>query len=345
MISVIIPVYNCENTILGTLDSITKYTDTAYEIIAIDDGSTDQSGKLLDQYASHCEKLKVIHQENQGNSLTRDTGIQASSGEYIVFVDGDDLLVEHALDTIQENLEDTDLLIFGFRTEYMDEGYSLVRYFPNRTYSDAKEAASILLSEGGFNLLWNKVYRASYIKGHHDFPVMKTTGQDFIFNCHVFPRMKKVKSIDAVLYRYCKRAIETMVTRYVKDGWENLSRKEEALRNMFEAFGQGKEKAYCDYMIREYEVYLINLFSPECPLRKEEKINQVQTHLMNASVQETIQKATPLGSYAKLFQKEVLKKNAKALVNKYTLLCGFRDRFGGIYRRLRRFLNQHNAML
>ena len=90
MISVIVPAYNVESTIIRTLDSILAQTYLSIEVIVVDDGSTDKTGKIIDAYSSQHEQVVVIHTQNQGVTVARLTGVARASGEWIGFVDGDD---------------------------------------------------------------------------------------------------------------------------------------------------------------------------------------------------------------------------------------------------------------
>ena len=89
-VSIIVPVYNSEKYLQTLINSLIAQTLKEIEIIVIDDGSTDSSGKILDDYQSELEKIKVIHKQNAGVSAARNTGLEVASGEYIGFVDSDD---------------------------------------------------------------------------------------------------------------------------------------------------------------------------------------------------------------------------------------------------------------
>lgn len=91
-ISVIVPVYNSERYIKRCVDSILAQTFQDFELILLDDGSTDQSGRLCDDYAEQDSRIRVIHQKNQGQASTRNTGIRLSSAKWIAFVDADDMI-------------------------------------------------------------------------------------------------------------------------------------------------------------------------------------------------------------------------------------------------------------
>ena len=92
MISVIIPVYNVEKYISQCLDSVCNQTNRDLEIILVDDGSTDASGKICDEYACHDKRIHVIHQKNSGAAAAKNAGLRVASGEYLSFVDSDDFL-------------------------------------------------------------------------------------------------------------------------------------------------------------------------------------------------------------------------------------------------------------
>ena len=343
-LSVIIPVYNAASTIRSCLDSILSGA-CDLEVIAVDDGSSDESGTILDQIAEADARVKVIHQENKGNSLSRDTAIQASSGDYIVFADADDRLEPGALDQLQKKVSESrpDILVYGFYTDFLAEHYSLKTQYPDRVFEHSSEAAEFFLENGGFYLLWNKIYRAELIRGFHDFPVMKTNGQDFIFNCSVFPRAQKVESSPDIYYHYEKRLQETMVTRYLKDGYGNLKRKQDALDQMLAAYGISADQVYADVMLKEYQVYVLNFFVKECTLSRHQKTEEVEKVIYQPAALELIRKASAPDPYSRLFQRLALKGSASHMVSCYGLLCGFRDSFGPFYRAIRRKIYSGNA--
>lgn len=100
LISVIIPVYNVEKYLRECIESVLKQTYTNYEIILVDDGSTDSSGRICDEYS---DKATVIHQKNGGLSAARNAGFDASNGEYVYFLDSDDYIVPHTLEALYLN--------------------------------------------------------------------------------------------------------------------------------------------------------------------------------------------------------------------------------------------------
>ena len=92
-ISIIVPVYNVSSFLSKCIESICGQEYPFLEIILVDDGSTDESGKICDSYAEKDTRIKVIHKQNQGVSLARNTGLDVTTGQWICFVDGDDYIM------------------------------------------------------------------------------------------------------------------------------------------------------------------------------------------------------------------------------------------------------------
>ena len=92
LVSIIVPVYKVENVLHYCIDSILNQTYNNFELILIDDGSPDSSGKICNEYAKRDLRIKVFHKENEGVSVARNTGIELAKGKYICFVDSDDYI-------------------------------------------------------------------------------------------------------------------------------------------------------------------------------------------------------------------------------------------------------------
>ena len=117
-ISVIIPVYNAERYLSACLDSVIEQSYKNLDIILIDDGSTDNSGKICDEYSIKDKRIKVIHKKNEGVSVARNTGLDVATGKWISFVDSDDIIETDLYQNIISELEknNPDLFIFNFYT-------------------------------------------------------------------------------------------------------------------------------------------------------------------------------------------------------------------------------------
>ena len=120
--SIIIPVYNVERYLSQCLDSVLNQSyDGEYEVICVDDGSTDGSPAILEEYAGKNDKIKIIRQENRGLGGARNTGLRAARGRYVWFVDSDDWIEQEALATLAKSIGDEDIVCFNGR-RYFEDG-------------------------------------------------------------------------------------------------------------------------------------------------------------------------------------------------------------------------------
>lgn len=135
LISIIIPVYNTERYIKQCLDSITKQTEKDFECILVDDGSTDESSTILDKYSKKDDRFIVFHKANGGVSSARNFGLNIAQGEYVIFMDADDLWISpHCLENVKATAISTDADITRFDYKAIDEndgilyGSNLIKY-------------------------------------------------------------------------------------------------------------------------------------------------------------------------------------------------------------------------
>ena len=118
--SIIVPVYNVEQFLETCIESILHQNFIDYEIIAVNDGSTDGSKEILEDYLKKTERLKVIHQRNKGLGGARNTGIQTATGDYLLLLDSDDYLEMNALETLATYLDKYNLDILAFDCNKVD---------------------------------------------------------------------------------------------------------------------------------------------------------------------------------------------------------------------------------
>lgn len=168
LISVIIPVYNVEKYLHRCLDSVIAQTYQNLEIICVDDGSIDDSGKICDQYAVRDARIKVIHQENQGLSAARNRGLDAAEGEYIAFVDSDDYILEDMYKKMLDKLlnYNVDLCVCQWQYEFSDGRQVVKRKNMDPTIYGRKASLEFarFLYMGNYEngvvvAAWNKLYR------------------------------------------------------------------------------------------------------------------------------------------------------------------------------------------
>lgn len=116
MVSIIVPVYNAEKYLANTLDSIIRQSYKNFELLLINDGSTDKSKAICDKFALKDRRIKVLDKNNGGVSSARNYGLSVAEGEYVIFIDSDDYLTADMLETLVNDIESTksDVAICGF---------------------------------------------------------------------------------------------------------------------------------------------------------------------------------------------------------------------------------------
>ena len=147
-ITVIVPVYKVEPYLHRCVDSILAQTFTDFELILVDDGSPDNCGAICDEYAAKDSRVRVIHQANGGLSAARNAALSIATGKYAAFVDSDDEIVPHHLETAIHYMEQGfDLLSFGFTLSYDDERPDYVLTSEDKIYSlnSPQERAAFLV--------------------------------------------------------------------------------------------------------------------------------------------------------------------------------------------------------
>ena len=174
-VSIIIPVYNTQKYLQECIESMLNQTYVWIEIILVDDGSSDESGKVCDAYAKIDTRVKVIHQKNNGLSAARNKGIENASGKYIVFIDSDDFIAENMIEVLLKEIARTnaDLAICNFK--YIDEnGEDLEGYKSplKDEILDREDAIKKLFDEKNwyYVVAWNKMYK-SEIWNNMRFPI------------------------------------------------------------------------------------------------------------------------------------------------------------------------------
>lgn len=169
MISVVVPVYNCEKYLRECLDSILNQTYREFELILVDDGSKDSSGKTCDEYASNDNRIRVIHKDNEGACYARRDGVRVAKGEYICFVDGDDTIEVSLINTLTRivNKYNPDIISYGLKNGEV----TIVDKYCEGLYKNEKlESIKVSgffssdINEGRIiATLWSKLYRKELI--------------------------------------------------------------------------------------------------------------------------------------------------------------------------------------
>lgn len=207
-ISVIVPVYNIEGYIERCLKSIQKQTYLRFEVIIIDDGSTDNSLLLCQKFAKKYRNFRVISQKNQGLSAARNAGIKQATGDFLAFVDGDDEILPNFLADLMTAAETTgaEIAICGFFEVYPKNTRIVkTKSRQSMTVKTGREAVKdLLIFQKNIEIVtWNKLYKKELFH-KVQFPVGKVC-EDNLTTYKLLARAKKVVYLDLALYRYFRR--------------------------------------------------------------------------------------------------------------------------------------------
>lgn len=309
-VSIIVPIYNVEKYLEECIDSLIKQTYRNIEIILVDDGSKDSSGIICDKYAKIDNRVIVIHKENGGQSSAREAGIFASSGEYIMTVDGDDWIdidtVEVCINEINK-YDDIDCVIYSYMKEFPNNSVPM-HIMDNSIVFSPKEAEDKvyrrlfgLLSEelrhpermDNIVSCCMKLYKSEVAKKGRFFDI-KVIGssEDNLFNMYALHNCGTVVYIDRCLYHY--RKIETSSTRTYR---QDLEKKWGVLFSIMEEIIKEKNlpEKYLDALSNRIAFSIIGVGMNEIGNKNKtylEKIKKIKKYLKSSCYRKACKKLT-----------------------------------------------------
>lgn len=202
-LSIIIPIFNSEKTIQRCLDSVIVQTYSNYEVILVDDGSTDASSEICQKYQKNYHQITYYNIGHHGVSYCRNYGIDKSSGEYIAFVDSDDYIEPMIYENMIMNIisHQSTLSLCGYYTEKGNSSTSNIGKCPT-SMTSSETLSSIFTDEAISGFVWNKLYTKELI-GNHRFRENISICEDLLFNIELLTSTEaKVSHIDMALYHY-----------------------------------------------------------------------------------------------------------------------------------------------
>lgn len=219
-ISIIVPAYNCEDTIKQCIDSIINQTSTDWELVIVNDGSTDKTKEICESYLDS-EKVFLYTQSNSGVSSARNLGVEHSTGDYLLFVDSDDSLLPDALSIVKNTIKDADICYYNYQ-KINSRNLVLVDYIENASIIDFKEFSSIfceLFESGYINPPWGKCYRRALIKER--FRNNINIGEDLLFNLNYIKQCSSISLVPHAIYNY-REANSNSLSNNNKDKMDQL---------------------------------------------------------------------------------------------------------------------------
>lgn len=221
-ISIIVPVYNVEQYLTRCIDSILNQSFSNFEMLLIDDGSKDKSGKICDEYAAKDSRIKVFHKENGGVSSARNVGLDNACGEWLSFIDGDDEITEGYFNICHEHVG-VDVIIKPYSVVNADGRFTCHNNKLN--ILTRREKIFRYYVQKRNNALWDKIIKRKTV-GTKRFNTNVSIGEDFLFFLSVLPNVKSIAFDDTGSYRYFLRQGSAMqsvdIKRRIEILWQNI---------------------------------------------------------------------------------------------------------------------------
>lgn len=277
-ISVIMPVYNAGVYLKPAIQSVLDQTFSSFELILIDDGATDGSAEVCEQFAKMDSRVRLVHQKNGGISCARNVGLRMAQGQYITFCDHDDLYEKEYLDVAYRAIQSTKFPVvkFTYRSEaWMTEQ---VRYTKTVTLPD-KEIALEYLAKNDYTLfntltsvIWNGIYEKDFLQKNNFYfdEAIKTGMEDYLFNLQILPYAENIRMISECLFTHFSRVGQSTFAKY--DALKLVAIRKAAQRESlyFTKLMCGKRARF--YQKSNYLAMMVNFLCMEtCPLTFREK--------------------------------------------------------------------------
>lgn len=299
-VSVIMPIYNAEKYLEKSIKSMLKQTLQDIELILVNDGSKDSSGKICDEYASKDERITVIHKKNEGACIARNTGIEKARGKYIQLVDSDDYIENNMLEEQYNLAEQTDaeVVMCGMKFDVHQKNGQVVTsesHYKDMVLKSQEEIKPIfmdLFDNLLFNYTHNKLYNALFLKSNNlKFIEWLPIDQDTNFNIDVFRKLNKLTISTKSYYHYVKTFEETIVTRYHANKFKVRTFRYDRLKQLLMDWGiyneENKKKLasmYIHHVIECFEIYN----HEKCNLNLSDKKREIEKILDTEQVSECI---------------------------------------------------------
>lgn len=209
LVSIIVPVYNAEKTIMSSIQSVREQTHHNWELILVDDGSTDASGRLCKEQAACDDRIRYVYQQNAGPSSARNKALQLIKGDYAAFLDSDDTLYLEAIETMLSQVREADLVIAGYENVNSNDSSSKSESVTANELSGRYSRQSFLSQYGALfeqnliHYLWHKLYKTDIIQQLRFDETVKI-GEDLLFNLAYLDQVTEVQVINEVVTKHIK---------------------------------------------------------------------------------------------------------------------------------------------
>lgn len=324
-ISIIVPIYNCENSLKKCINSILDQTYKNIELILVDDGSRDTSNFICKEFEDKDERVKLISQKNLGASVARNHGILNATGDYLMFVDADDYIEYNMLQELAKVAmeQSADFVMCGMLVDTFDREQNLVSSLevnlPEQNISSNKD-----IPLGIIRLVENesisgpccKLIRMDIVKENRiEMPPHISLQEDLYFNLKILEKTEKMCVVGGCYYHYNKGVGESVTSRYYPNKYEMTNEVHDLLLTFYkDRCKDNKILGRINFIyIKNVYAAFMNLFHPHCKLSKKEKMRAIKKISESPKFRYMIENSCRDGFKFKLLQ-GILKTNNKSLM-------------------------------
>lgn len=271
-VTIVIPVYNVESFLKQAVESAINQTYKNIEIILVDDGSKDNSGKMCDEFAKIDDRIKVIHKPNGGLSDARNAGLEVATGKYIMFLDSDDFYELDAVEAMYKEIADKDAdFVIGNYINASEAGekwdkpvFDLEKFKPFKLSIDDHFNSFFIMNSG----VWNKIFKKEFIDSINVKFEKGLPAEDAIFTTYCFIKSSKVYYIPHIVFNYRLREGNSISTSCSKAYFDGINK---AYRIIYENFRDNHKLGYYRYFYAKSMNYIIYKYIDSILLTDEER--------------------------------------------------------------------------
>ncbi len=343
--SIVIPVYNRINNLENCISDISSQEYNNYEIILVDDFSTDGSKELCDKLASNYASISVIHHtKNQGASISRNDGLAKASGDYILFLDSDDRFEHNMLNVLATSINKyrPDVVVYSLIEEYYNSKgeltSSISHSLPTEHFNTPQGVHKIVVDlekETMYGYPWNKAYNLSFLLSHQcQYPVIDHV-EDILFNIDVFENVNSLLVLEDKLYHYINQVSNRLTDKYLSKYFELQCTRLDAFYKQQERWNTLDEKAL-NVMAGEYFRWLMSAVERELHNgTPKENINIFLNNQFNSDLYNKLHDHFTCGKKLQLLYAPLLEKNSKKSITYAKFISTIKRKLPGLFAKLK----------
>ncbi len=347
MVSVIIPAYNVEGYVARAIESMQRQTFTDYEMLVVDDGSTDRTGDIIRQHTRHDLRIVDFHTKNGGAPAARNLALDHARGKYVYFMDADDwaepsMLADMVAIAERDHLE---LVVAGF---YIDTYYgngsehtTELKSRPTATYPTQHEfrvAAAQLFDQNLLYPPWNKLFLRERIE-RLGLRFRDTFWDDFPFVLDFIRDVERVGVTEHAYYHFIRQREESETARWRPDMYQKREEEHTWMLDLYRHWGLDGDPASMEVVQRRYIERLIgcieNVCNPSCELTQSQKISAIEEMILSERAQIAVVIAQPRSRMMKTMLVPIKKQNAKLAYREGCLISFVKTRNTRIFATLK----------